>query len=102
MAIFLTESSRLIVQGMTGSEGSKHTGRFRRHLQHRGWRECPKGRHMKVDFVGSGAAGIRLCREATGSPARCRRAVRAAARPSHDTTGADSIITWDPERTTDL
>lgn len=28
MAIFLTESSRVIVQGMTGSEGSKHTQRM--------------------------------------------------------------------------
>ncbi len=28
MAIFLTESSRVIVQGMTGSEGTKHTGRM--------------------------------------------------------------------------
>jgi succinyl-CoA synthetase alpha subunit len=28
MAIFLTESSRVIVQGMTGSEGSKHTSRM--------------------------------------------------------------------------
>jgi succinyl-CoA synthetase alpha subunit len=28
MAIFLTESSRVIVQGMTGSEGSKHTRRM--------------------------------------------------------------------------
>jgi succinyl-CoA synthetase alpha subunit len=28
MAIFLTESSKVVVQGMTGSEGSKHTGRM--------------------------------------------------------------------------
>src|SRR5665647_3331239 len=28
MAIFLTESSRVIVQGMTGSEGQKHTARM--------------------------------------------------------------------------
>ncbi|HZM66053.1 MAG TPA: succinate--CoA ligase subunit alpha, partial [Nakamurella sp.] len=28
MAIFLNESSRVIVQGMTGSEGSKHTLRM--------------------------------------------------------------------------
>ena len=28
MAIFLNESSRVIVQGMTGSEGSKHTKRM--------------------------------------------------------------------------
>jgi succinyl-CoA synthetase alpha subunit len=28
MAIFLTENSRVIVQGMTGSEGSKHTARM--------------------------------------------------------------------------
>ena len=28
MAIFLTESSKVIVQGMTGSEGSKHTRRM--------------------------------------------------------------------------
>ncbi|WRS31128.1 succinate--CoA ligase subunit alpha [Actinomycetaceae bacterium MB13-C1-2] len=28
MAIFLTESDRVIVQGMTGSEGMKHTGRM--------------------------------------------------------------------------
>src|SRR5436190_4994646 len=28
MAIFLTDKSRVIVQGMTGSEGSKHTRRM--------------------------------------------------------------------------
>ena len=28
MAIFLTEQSRVIVQGMTGSEGTKHTQRM--------------------------------------------------------------------------
>ena len=28
MAIFLTENSKVIVQGMTGSEGSKHTQRM--------------------------------------------------------------------------
>src|SRR5216110_300909 len=28
MAIFLTETSRIIVQGMTGSEGTKHTRRM--------------------------------------------------------------------------
>jgi succinyl-CoA synthetase alpha subunit len=28
MAIFLTENSKVIVQGMTGSEGTKHTGRM--------------------------------------------------------------------------
>ena len=28
MAIFLTEDSRIIVQGMTGAEGRKHTARM--------------------------------------------------------------------------
>jgi succinyl-CoA synthetase alpha subunit len=28
MAIFLTESSKVVVQGMTGSEGMKHTQRM--------------------------------------------------------------------------
>ena len=28
MAIFLTENSKIIVQGMTGSEGTKHTRRM--------------------------------------------------------------------------
>ncbi len=28
MAIFLTEASKVIVQGMTGSEGTKHTTRM--------------------------------------------------------------------------
>ncbi|MCU1674591.1 MAG: succinyl-CoA synthetase, alpha subunit, partial [Frankiales bacterium] len=28
MAIFLTENSKVIVQGMTGSEGMKHTRRM--------------------------------------------------------------------------
>jgi succinyl-CoA synthetase alpha subunit len=28
MAIFLTESSKVIIQGMTGSEGRKHTQRM--------------------------------------------------------------------------
>mgnify|MGYP000665537633 CR=1 FL=1 len=30
MAIFLTESSRIIVQGMTGAEGTRHTRRMLR------------------------------------------------------------------------
>ncbi|HEX2313691.1 MAG TPA: succinate--CoA ligase subunit alpha, partial [Thermomonospora sp.] len=30
MAIWLTENSKVIVQGMTGSEGSKHTARMLR------------------------------------------------------------------------
>jgi len=30
MAIFLTENSKVIVQGMTGSEGSKHTAKMLR------------------------------------------------------------------------
>ena len=28
MAIFLTENSKVVVQGMTGSEGMKHTTRM--------------------------------------------------------------------------
>ena len=28
MAIFVNESTKVLVQGMTGSEGTKHTGRM--------------------------------------------------------------------------
>jgi succinyl-CoA synthetase alpha subunit len=44
MAIFLDENSKIIVQGMTGSEGMKHTARMLKGgLKHRWWREPAQG-----------------------------------------------------------
>ena len=68
MAIFLTEASKVIVQGMTGSEGSKHTQRMLsvRH-QHRRRRDARQGwpeRRLR---------GRHACRSSARSPRRSRR-----------------------------
>ena len=60
MAILLTKDSKVIVQGMTGSEGTKHTRRMlRRRHQRRRRRQPAQGAAQTVDFDGTDAAGLR-------------------------------------------
>ena len=53
MAIFLTDSSRVIVQGMTGSEGSKHTRRMLRAGTNIVGGTNPRKAGTRVDFDGT-------------------------------------------------
>ncbi len=53
MAIFLTEDSRVIVQGMTGSEGSKHTQRMLSSGTNVVGGVTPGKGGQRVDFVGA-------------------------------------------------
>ena len=53
MAIFLNENSQVIVQGMTGSEGTKHTPQMlAAGHEHRRWGERPQGRHARSTVGG--------------------------------------------------
>src|SRR5689334_2958727 len=52
MAIFLTESSKVIVQGMTGSEGMKHTQRMLRSGTNVVGGVNPRKAGTTVDFEG--------------------------------------------------
>ena len=58
MAIFLTEDSKVIVQGMTGSEGSKHTQRMLASGTNIVGGVNPRKAGQRVDFDGHGA-GLR-------------------------------------------
>jgi len=53
MAIFLTENSKVIVQGMTGAEGSKHTQRMLSSGTNIVGGVTPKKGGQKVDFEGA-------------------------------------------------
>jgi len=53
MAIFLTENSKVIVQGMTGAEGSKHTQRMLNSGTNIVGGVTPKKGGQKVDFEGA-------------------------------------------------
>jgi succinyl-CoA synthetase alpha subunit len=53
MAIWLTKDSKVIVQGITGSEGSKHTARMLRAGTHIVGGTNPRKAGQKVDFDGS-------------------------------------------------
>jgi succinyl-CoA synthetase alpha subunit len=53
MAIFLTEKSKVIVQGMTGSEGMKHTARMLRAGTNVVGGVNPRKAGQKVDFDGT-------------------------------------------------
>ena len=79
MAIFLNENSKVIVQGMTGSEGSKHTQRM----------------------LASGTAHRRRRQPAQGRPdrrLRRRHASRCSARVAEamEETGADVTVIFVP------
>ena len=82
MAIFLTESSRVIVQGMTGSEGTKHTQR----MLHSGTAivggVTPGKGGQSVDFEGAAVPVFGSVAEAV------------------DTTGADVSVVFVPPRFT--
>jgi succinyl-CoA synthetase alpha subunit len=82
MAIFLTESSRVIVQGMTGSEGTKHTQR----MLHSGTAivggVTPGKGGQSVDFEGAAVPVFGSVAEAV------------------DSTGADVSVVFVPPRFT--
>ncbi len=59
MAIFLTEASKVIVQGMTGSEGTQaHRPDARRRHADRGRRQPAQGRHSQTFPLGDGTVDI--------------------------------------------
>ncbi|HEX3732001.1 MAG TPA: succinate--CoA ligase subunit alpha [Mycobacteriales bacterium] len=60
MSIFLNEKSRVIVQGMTGSEGSKHTRRMLGAGTQIVGGVTPGKGGQKVDFSSEGVAGISI------------------------------------------
>ncbi len=65
MAIFLTEHSRVIVQGMTGSEGSKHTRRMIASGTNVVGGTNPRKAGQSVDFDGTAVSVFGTVREAT-------------------------------------
>ncbi|MGI8692185.1 MAG: succinate--CoA ligase subunit alpha [Geodermatophilaceae bacterium] len=70
MAIFLTESSAVIVQGMTGSEGSKHTTRMLASGTRIVGGVTPGKGGQQVDFAGAAVPvfnGVAEAIEATGA-----------------------------------
>ncbi len=70
MAIFLTESSKVIVQGMTGSEGSKHTQRMLDSGTNVVGGVTPGKAGQSVDFTGATVAvygSVAEAVEATGA-----------------------------------
>ncbi|MCH7232630.1 succinate--CoA ligase subunit alpha [Glycomyces sp. L485] len=86
MAIFLTENSKVIVQGMTGSEGMKHTRRMLKAGTNVVGGVNPRKAGQKVDFDGQSLPVFASVQEAmaeTGAdtsvvfvpPAFCRAAV---------------------------
>ena len=82
MAIFLTESSRVIVQGMTGSEGTKHTQRM-----------LDSGTAI-VGGVTPGKGGQSVDFEGTAVP------VFGSVAEAVDSTGADVSVVFVPPRFT--
>jgi succinyl-CoA synthetase alpha subunit len=80
MAIWLTKDSRVIVQGMTGSEGSKHTRRMLR-----------AGTQI-VGGVTPGKAGQRVDFDGVSVP------VFGDVRSAMDATGADTTVLFVPPR----
>ncbi len=82
MAIFLTEQSRVIVQGMTGSEGSKHTQRM-----------LDSGTTI-VGGVTPGKAGQSVDFEGTSVP------VFGSVAEAVETSGADVSVVFVPPRFT--
>ena len=80
MAIWLTKDSKVIVQGMTGSEGSKHTRRMLAAGTNVVGGVNPRKAGTTVDFDGTDAAGVRERRRGDGGDRRRRRGhLRAAA-----------------------
>ena len=80
MAIWLTKDSKVIVQGMTGSEGSKHTRRMLAAGTNVVGGVNPRKAGQIVDFDGTQGAGVRQRRRGDGRDRRRRhRHLRAAA-----------------------
>jgi succinyl-CoA synthetase alpha subunit len=82
VAIFLTESSKVIVQGMTGSEGTKHTGRMLRAGTDIVGGVNPRKAGESVDFDGTIVPVFGTVKEAM------------------ETTGADVSVVFVPPRFT--
>ncbi len=82
MAIFLTESSKVIVQGMTGSEGSKHTQRMLDSGTSVVGGVTPKKGGQTVDFEGASVPVFNSVAEAV------------------DATGADVSVVFVPPKHT--
>ena len=61
MAIFLNENRKVLVQGMTGSEGTKHTRRMVASGTEGRRRRQPAQGRQKVDVDGT-SSGLRLGR----------------------------------------
>ena len=70
MAIFLNESSRVIVQGMTGAEGTKHTRRMLASGTTIVGGVNARKAGTTVDFDGTAAAGVRFCGRGDGQDRR--------------------------------
>ena len=81
MAIFLAETSRVIVQGMTGSEGTKHT-------------RADAGLRRRRSSAASPRA--RLARASTWTAPRSRSSATVA--DGHGATGADVSVVFVPPR----
>jgi succinyl-CoA synthetase alpha subunit len=82
MAIFLTENSKVIVQGMTGSEGSRHTQRMLNSGTDIVGGVTPKKGGQTVDFEGASVPVFNTVQE------------------SVDATGADVSVVFVPPRFT--
>ena len=67
MAIFLTEECRVLVQGMTGSEGMKHTRRMLAAGTNIVGGVNPRQGRPAVDVDGSAVPGLRLRRRGDGA-----------------------------------
>jgi succinyl-CoA synthetase alpha subunit len=82
MAIFLTENSKVVVQGMTGSEGTKHTARMLRAGTNIVGGVNPRKAGESVDFDGTSVPVFGTVKEAM------------------ETTGADVSVVFVPPRFT--
>ena len=71
MAVWLTEQSRVIVQGMTGSEGSKHTRRMLAAGTTIVGGVTPGKGGQQVDFDGSKVPVFNSVGEAMADTSRC-------------------------------
>lgn len=77
MAIFLTADSRVIVQGMTGAEGSKHTGRMLAAGTTIVGGVNPRKAGTSVEFPRSDGSGLTVTIPVFGSVAQAVAATRA-------------------------
>ncbi|WP_181768375.1 succinate--CoA ligase subunit alpha [Streptomyces albidus (ex Kaewkla and Franco 2022)] len=91
MAIFLTKESKVIVQGMTGSEGQKHTKRMLASGTNIVGGVNPRKAGTTVDFDGSPAPG-----GAGGTPTQVP--VFGSVKEAMEATGADATVIFVPPK----